>query len=80
VPRVPETDDRHRPLAMLEEAFDLLAGAVILPLPLLLTAIPGIALFVIAPAIVLLAIAAVPAAIAAVLLAPFLLVRALRRR
>ena len=65
---------------MLWELADLASGAVVMLLPLLLLAMPGIALFVVLPALVLLAVAVVPVAVAGAIVAPvYLLVRLLRR-
>jgi hypothetical protein len=55
---------------MLWEVADLLGGAVITFLPLLLIAVPGVVLFVVLPALVLLAVAAVPVVVAGVVLLP----------
>jgi Flp pilus assembly protein TadB len=66
---------------MLEELIDLSAGLGVALLPLLLLAVPGIILFVVLPAILLLALAAPVAAIGAVIAVPrYLLARWLRRR
>jgi hypothetical protein len=66
---------------MLEELIDLSAGVGVALLPLLLLAVPGIILFVVLPAVLVLALAAPLAAIAAVIAAPpYLLARWLRRR
>ena len=66
---------------MFEELIDLSAGVGVALLPVLLLSIPGIILFVVLPAILLLALAAPLAAIAAVIAAPpYLLARWLRRR
>jgi hypothetical protein len=65
---------------MLEEVMDLSVGAVVVLLPLLLLALPGIALFVVLPAILLLAVVAPLAVIGAVLAGPpYLVARWLRR-
>ena len=65
---------------MIEETLDLSAGLVIALMPVLLLASPGIVLFVLLPAILLLALAAPLAVIGAVLaLPPYLLSRRLRR-
>jgi hypothetical protein len=49
-------------------------------LPLMLLAVPGIVLFLVAPAALILLVVAIPAAIAAAAVAlPYLLVRAVRR-
>ena len=66
---------------MLEELIDLSAGFGVALLPLLLLAVPGIILFVVLPAILLLALAVPRAVIGAVIAAPpYLLARWLRRR
>ena len=66
---------------MLEELIDLSAGLGVALMPVLLLAVPGIILFVVLPAILLLALAAPLAAIGAVITAPpYLLARWLRRR
>jgi len=66
---------------MLEELIDLSAGFGVALLPVLLLAVPGIILFVVLPAILLLALAAPLAAIGAVIaLPPYLVARWLRRR
>jgi membrane protein implicated in regulation of membrane protease activity len=66
---------------MLEELIDLSAGAGAALLPVLLLSVPGIILFVVLPAILLLALAAPLAAVGAVIAAPpYLLARWLRRR
>ena len=62
---------------MLEELMDLSAGLGVALLPALLLAIPGIILFVVLPALVLLPLALIAAALAA---PPYLLARWLRRR
>ena len=64
---------------MLEELIDLSAGLGVALLPLLLLSVPGIILFVVLPAILLLALAAPLAAIGAVVAAPYLLARRWRR-
>lgn len=66
---------------MLEEVIDLSVGLGVALLPVLLLSVPGIILFVVLPAILLLALAAPLAAIAAVIATPpYLLARWLRRR
>ena len=66
---------------MLEELIDLSVGLGVALLPLLLLAVPGIILFVVLPAILLLALAAPLAAIGAVIAAPpYLVARLVRRR
>jgi hypothetical protein len=66
---------------MLEELVDLSAGLGVALLPVLLLSVPGIILFVVLPAILLLALAA-PLAVIGALIAtpPYLLARWLRRR
>jgi Flp pilus assembly protein TadB len=66
---------------MLEELIDLSAGLGVALLPVLLLAVPGIILFVVLPAILLLALAAPLAVIGAVIaVPPYLVARWLRRR
>jgi hypothetical protein len=66
---------------MVEETVDLSAGLSILLLPLFATAVPGIVLILVLPAVLLVAALALPVALAALLLAPpYLLVRRLRSR
>ena len=66
---------------MLEELIDLSVGLGVALLPLLLLAVPGNILFVVLPAILLLALAAPLAAIGAVIAVPsYLTTRWLRRR
>ena len=66
---------------MLEEVIDLSTGLGVALLPVLLLSIPGIILFVVLPAILLLALAAPLAAIGAVIaVPPYLLARWRRRR
>jgi len=66
---------------MLEEVIDLSTGLGVALLPMLLLAMPGIILFVVLPAILLLALVAPLAAIGAVIaLPPYLLARHRRRR
>jgi hypothetical protein len=75
------SDDRPTLAEMLGQVVDLSAGLGILLLPLLATALPGVILLLVLPAILLAGAVAVPLAIAAALLAPpYLLVRAARRR
>ena len=65
---------------MLGEVIDLSSGLAILLLPLYITAIPGIVLLLVLPALLLLAVAAVPVVVAGLVLTPpYLLVRAIRR-
>ena len=82
-PRDARTPQPPRPTVaeMLGELIDLSVGFVVVALPLLLLALPGIILFVVLPAILLLALAAPLAAIGALIAAPpYLLARWLRRR
>jgi Flp pilus assembly protein TadB len=66
---------------MLEEVIDLSAGFGVALLPVLVLAVPGIILFVVLPAILLLALAAPLAVIGAVIaVPPYLVARRLRRR
>jgi Flp pilus assembly protein TadB len=66
---------------MLEEVIDLSAGFGVALLPVLVLAVPGIILFVVLPAILLLALAAPLAVIVAVIaVPPYLVARWLRRR
>ena len=66
---------------MLEEVLDLSIGFIVVALPLLLLSLPGIVLFVVLPAILLLALIVPLAAIGAVIGGPpYLLARWLRRR
>ncbi len=62
---------------MLEEVLDLSIGFIVVSLPLLLLSLPGIVLFVVLPAILLLALLLPLAAIA---VPPVLLARWLRAR
>jgi Flp pilus assembly protein TadB len=73
-------DDRPTLAEMIGQVVDLSAGLGILVLPLLVTALPGVILMLVLPAVLLLVVAAIPLALAAALLAPFLLVRRRRRR
>jgi hypothetical protein len=63
---------------MLEELIDLSVGLGVALLPLLLLAVPGIILFVVLPAILLLVLAAPLAVISAVIAVPPYLVRSVR--
>ena len=66
---------------MLWEVSDLVSGVTVALLPLLALAVPGIALFVVLPVLVLLVVAAAPVAVAGAIVAPvYLLTRALRWR
>ena len=65
---------------MLWEVTELAGGAAVMLLPLLVLAVPGIILFVVLPALVLLAVAAVPVVVAGAIVAPtYLLARFVRR-
>ncbi len=65
---------------MLWEVADLAGGAVVTLLPLLLLAVPSAVLFLLLPALVLLAVAAVPAVVAGAVLVPaYLLARSVPR-
>ena len=66
---------------MLEEVIDLSVGLGVALLPLLVLSVPAIVLFVVLPAILLLALAAPLALIGAVIaVPPYLVARRLRRR
>jgi Flp pilus assembly protein TadB len=66
---------------MLEEVIDLTVGLGVALLPLLVLSVPAIVLFVVLPAILLLALAAPQALIGAVIaVPPYLVARRLRRR
>jgi Flp pilus assembly protein TadB len=66
---------------ILEEVMNLSSGLVVALLPLFLLSVPAIVLFVVLPAILLLALAASLAVIAAVMaVPPYLVARRLRRR
>jgi Flp pilus assembly protein TadB len=66
--------------AMLEELIDLSTGLGVMLLPLLLLSVPAIVLFVVLPAILLLALALPVAVIGAVIaVPPYLALRLLRR-
>ncbi len=65
---------------MLEELIDLSVGFGVALMPLLLLSMPGIILFVVLPAILLLALVAPLAAVGALIAAPLYLARRLRRR
>jgi hypothetical protein len=66
---------------MLEELINLSTGLGVALLPILLLAVPSIILFVVLPAILLIALAAPLAAIGAVIaVPPYLLARWMRRR
>ncbi len=65
---------------LLWEVIDLAGGAAVALLPLLILAVPSAVLFLVLPALVLLAVAAVPVVVAGVVLVPaYLLARFLRR-
>ena len=66
---------------MLWEVIELAGGFGAMLMPLLLLAVPGIALFVVLPAALVLLVAAIPVTIAAAAVGlPYLLVRAIRRQ
>jgi hypothetical protein len=66
---------------MVGEVLDIGAGVGIMLLPLFATALPGIILLLVLPAVLLAAVAAVPLVLGALLIGPpVLVVRALRRR
>jgi Flp pilus assembly protein TadB len=66
---------------MLEELIDLSVGLGVALMPVLVLAVPGIILFFVLPAILLLALAAPLAVIGAVIaVPPYLVARRLRRR
>jgi hypothetical protein len=80
---VARTPEPSRPTfgEMLEEVIDLSVGLGVALLPMLLLTVPGIVLFVVLPAILLLALVLPLAAIGAVVaVPPYLLGRWLRRR
>jgi len=65
---------------MLWEVFELLGGFGAMLLPLMLLAVPGLVLFLILPAALVLLLVAIPATLAAAVIGlPYLLVRAARR-
>jgi hypothetical protein len=75
------TPARPSGFAMLEEVLDLSVGFIVVSLPLLILALPGIIVFFVVPAVLIGIVAAAVAAVLAVLAAPpYLLVRWLRRR
>jgi hypothetical protein len=67
---------RPTPFETAEQLLDLGAGAVIVLMPFLLLAIPGVIVFVVLPGLLL----AVPALVVGLLLSPVLLARRLLRR
>ena len=74
-----QAEPDHRRDAL--EVADLAGGAAVMLLPLLLLAVPGIAAFVVLPALVLLAVVAAPVAVAGAVVVPtYLLIRAVSRR
>jgi hypothetical protein len=82
-PSAPPSTERHEtsptPGDVLWEVTDLLAGAVVTFLPLLLIAVPGVILFLVLPALFLLAVVAVPVVAAGAVLVPaYLLMRSVR--
>ena len=75
--------DRERPTfgEMLQEISDLGVGLAIVLLPLFLTAVPGLVLFFVLPAVLLALVLAVPViVVAAIATPPILIARAVRRR
>ena len=73
--------ERPTPGDMLGEVIDLSGGLAVVLLPLCVTALPGILVFIIAPALLVLAVVAAPVALAAALVGPpYLLYRLVRRR
>jgi hypothetical protein len=65
---------------MLWEILELTGGFAAMLLPLMLLAVPGIVLFVVAPAALILLVVTIPATLAAAAVGlPYLLVRAVRR-
>ena len=65
---------------MLWEVTDLAGGAAVMFLPLLLLSVPGLLLFFALPALLLLAVAAVPVVVAGAIVGPvYLVVRSVRR-
>ncbi|HWK29338.1 MAG TPA: hypothetical protein VNS09_22435 [Solirubrobacter sp.] len=76
----PQTSTGPTPGQMIEDLLDLGVGLVTLLMPLFLLAVPGFALFVVLPALLLVAVA-LPLAVvgAVVVLPPYLLVRRLRQ-
>ena len=65
---------------MLWEVTELLGGLAAMLMPLLLLAVPGLVLFVVLPAALVLLLVAIPATLAAAAVGlPYLLVRAVRR-
>jgi Flp pilus assembly protein TadB len=77
-PRTARDSDRPALGEMLEDVLDLSGGAVVVLLPLFMLSVPGFALF--GYVVPLAAVAALVAIAGAILAAPFLLVRAVRRR
>ena len=78
-----EAIDAGSPTAgdILWEIVDAIGGLSVMLLPLLLLAVPGIALFLVLPALLVLAVVAVPALAAAAIVVPsYLLIRAVRSR
>jgi Flp pilus assembly protein TadB len=66
---------------MLDEGLGLVAGLTTMLLPLFLTAVPGVVLLLVAPAVLVLAVVALPVMVAGAILAPpYLVVRAIRGR
>jgi Flp pilus assembly protein TadB len=76
-----EPDAVPTPGEILSEVVDQTAGLTVMLLPLMTIALPGVILLLIAPMVLVLAAAAIPAALAGALLAPpWLLIRSVRRR
>jgi Flp pilus assembly protein TadB len=72
-------DDAPTLSEMAWEVADLAGGAAVASLPLLILAVPSAVLFLLLPALVLLAVAAVPVLVAAAVLGPaYLLTRSAR--
>jgi Flp pilus assembly protein TadB len=68
-------------LEILGEVVNLSAGLFVALMPLMIISLPGVFLILMLPAVLLLAVAVVPALVLGALLTPpLLLVRALRRR
>jgi membrane protein implicated in regulation of membrane protease activity len=79
-PRPTPRGVRQTPSEIAWELTELAGGAAVMFLPLLLLAVPGIALFLVLPGLVLLAVALAPVAVAGAVLVPvYLLTRLVRR-
>ena len=77
----PQAPERPTVGEMLGEVIDLSAGLGVVLLPLLLTAIPGVILFLLLPGLLIVAAVVLPVVLTAAAIAPpYLLVRAARRR